>query len=319
MDKARAMVSAYARAGFGKIHLDCSTPCADDRRLPVEVAARRSADLAAVAEEAISETGLPSPRYIIGTEVPPAGGARAGETALTVTAPEDAAETIALTRQAFKNRGLEAAWDRVIGLVVQPGVEFGDESVHEYNRPAAAGLVNFIEATPGLVFEAHSTDYQTRAALKAMVEDHFAILKVGPGLTFAFREAVFALAEVEEALCDKPSYIRERLETAMLEHPAQWKKHYGGDEQAQKRARRFSFSDRIRYYWNTPEAQMAFEQLITNLGDRALPLTLLSQFCPAQYEKVRAGALANRSHELLLDRVMDVLNDYAYACGISEV
>lgn len=318
MNKAKVLVHDYAQAGFGKIHLDCSMPCADDTGLPVEVAARRTAELAAVAEKAAAEAGLPPIRYVIGTEVPPAGGAKAGETVLTVSDPADAAETIALTHRAFKELGLESAWERVVALVVQPGVEFGDETVHEYNRPAASNLVRFIETIPGLVYEAHSTDYQTRAALRALVEDHFAILKVGPGLTFAFREAVFALAEVEDVLCDSPSHIRENLEKAMLEYPAQWKKHYGGDEQSQRLARRFSFSDRIRYYWNTSEAQTAFETMITNLGDKALPLTLLSQYCPDQYEKIRTGALKNHPHELLLDRVMDVLNDYAFACGVCE-
>lgn len=38
-----------------------------------------------------------------------------------------------------------------------------------------------------LVFEAHSTDYQTKEAYKQLVHDHFAILKVGPALTFAMR------------------------------------------------------------------------------------------------------------------------------------
>ena len=51
-----------------------------------------------------------------------------------------------------------------------------------------------------IVYEAHSTDYQKKDSLKKMVEDNFAILKVGPWLTFAFREAVFALAKIEEEL-----------------------------------------------------------------------------------------------------------------------
>jgi D-tagatose-1,6-bisphosphate aldolase subunit GatZ/KbaZ len=255
-------------------------------------------------------------RFVIGTEVPPAGGAKAGENHLTVTDPARATATIDLTQRAFSALGLEAAWERVIALVVQPGVEFGDASVHEYDRSAAVGLARFIETVPGRVYEAHSTDYQTRTALRALVEDHFAILKVGPALTFAFREAVFALAEMEEVLCEAPSRIREMLEVAMLTNPVHWKKHYSGDAQTLKFSRHFSFSDRIRYYWNTPETQMAFEHLMTNLGEISLPLTLLSQYLPEQYVKIRAGRIKNHPRELLLDRVMDVLNDYAFACGI---
>ena len=315
MDKAKILVHDYVQAGFSKIHLDCSMTCADDRDFPVELIAQRAAQLAQVAESAVKVDLVPArPRYVIGSEVPPAGGAKAGETHLNVTDPADAARTIDLTHRAFSALGLDSAWERVIALVVQPGVEFGDESVHEYNRSAAAGLARFIETVPGLVYEAHSTDYQTRTALLALVEDHFGILKVGPWLTFAFREAVFALAAIEEALCKTPSQIRETLEVAMLTNPVHWKKHYSGDAQTQKFARSFSFSDRIRYYWNTPETQHAFEQLMLNLGENSLPLALLSQYLPEQYEKVRSGELKNHPRELLLARVLDVLDVYAIAC-----
>jgi D-tagatose-1,6-bisphosphate aldolase subunit GatZ/KbaZ len=319
MDRAKTLVRDYVQAGFAKIHLDCSMPCADDKELTVELVAQRAAELAQVAENAIPanpELRITNRelRYVIGTEVPPAGGAKAGETHLTVTDPADAAQTINLTRRAFSALGLEFAWERVIALVVQPGVEFGDENVHEYDRSAAAGLARFIENVPSLVYEAHSTDYQTRAALRALVEDHFGILKVGPALTFAFREAVFALAEIEETLCQTPSRIRETLEVAMLTNPVHWKKHYSGDAQTQKFARSFSFSDRIRYYWKTPETQQAFEQLMTNLGENALPLALLSQYLPGQYRNIRSGHIPNRASAILLDRVMDVLDSYHWAC-----
>jgi D-tagatose-1,6-bisphosphate aldolase subunit GatZ/KbaZ len=316
MVKAKKLVGDYVRAGFGKIHLDCSMPCADDPDLPVEIIARRAADLAATAEQAAIEHGF-SPRYIIGSEVPPAGGARAGEEHLVVTKPADAAETIARTHQAFSARGLDAAWERVIGLVVQPGVEYGDEAIHEYDRSAAAGLARFIETVPGLVYEAHSTDYQTRSALRSLVEDHFAILKVGPGLTFAFRQAVFALAEVEEILVDREnsSHVREALEAAMIENPGYWKKHYAGSPEEQKFARFYSFSDRIRYYWPVPGVQAAFERLMSNLTQHPIPLSLVSQYLPQQYAKIRNGTIKSHPHTLLLEQVADVLADYQFASG----
>ncbi len=36
--------------------------------------------------------------------------------------------------------------------------------------------------------------------LRGLVTDHFAILKVGPVLTYAYREAVFALSFIEDEL-----------------------------------------------------------------------------------------------------------------------
>jgi D-tagatose-1,6-bisphosphate aldolase subunit GatZ/KbaZ len=315
MEKAGNLVRAYVLAGFTKIHLDCSVPCADDGDFSVELAAHRTAELAQVAEMAAGENRS-ALRYVIGTEVPPAGGAKAGEEHISVTDPADAAETIELTQRAFSSLDIDSAWERVIALVVQPGVEFGDEVVHDYDHASAAGLTRFIESIPGLVYEAHSTDYQTCTALRTLVDDHFAILKVGPGLTFAFREAAFALAEMEEILVDEEtSHLREVFEAAMLENPSYWQQHYAGTNRQQKFSRTYSFSDRLRYYWNVPAVQLAFSRLLGNLGEHPLPLSLLSQHLPRQYEKVRSGELKNHPRDLLLARVTDVLNDYAFACN----
>jgi D-tagatose-1,6-bisphosphate aldolase subunit GatZ/KbaZ len=325
MDKARELVRAYTLAGFAKIHLDCSMPCADDRErvglpLPVETVARRAAELATVSESACASADLPFPRYVIGTEVPPPGGAKSGESELAVTDPADAARTLELTRQAFIDQGLKSAWERVVALVVQPGVEFGDASIHEYDRPAAADLARFIKTVPGLVYEAHSTDYQSRSALRFLVEDHFGILKVGPWLTFAFREAVFALAEMEEILIEgETSHLRQILEARMLANPANWRKHYDGSPRQQQISRVYSFSDRIRYYWADPQVQAAFGRLLANLGDSPLPLSLLSQYLPRQYDRIRSGVLKNCPRSILLDGVAHVLDDYSFACGNGPV
>ena len=195
---------------------------------------------------------------MIGTEVPTPGGAQADDAGLQVTEPAAALETIELFRQAFLARGLDAAWARTIALVVQPGVEFGDEEIHEYDRGQAAALSRAIETQPGLVYEAHSTDYQTPAALRQLVEDHFAILKVGPGLTFAFREAVFALAQIEEAWLGRRgdvtlSRLPAVIDEVMVADPRYWLKYYPGAAAAQAFARQYSLSDRIRYYWPHPD------------------------------------------------------------------
>ena len=64
-------------------------------------------------------------------------------------------------------------------MVVQPGVEHGDHTILEYDRARAAHLARAIRDLPRLVFEGHTTDYQTPQALTQMVEDGIAILKVG--------------------------------------------------------------------------------------------------------------------------------------------
>src|SRR6185295_18243387 len=187
-------------AGYTKLHLDTSMRCADDATdahgaLNEQTITERAADMCAAAEAAYAQlpAGAPAPVYVIGTEVPVPGGEKAEHAGLSVTKTADAERTIAIARDAFKKRKLERAWERVIAVVVQPGVEFGDATVFPYDRTKARELSKAIEKHGNLVFEAHSTDYQSAHALKELVEDHFAILKVGPWLTFAVREAVFAL------------------------------------------------------------------------------------------------------------------------------
>ena len=327
MAKARDLIAAYIEAGYTKIHLDTSMRCSDDsgdRYTPFddEIVAERSAKLCKVAEETYSNkrAGSPAPVYIIGTEVPIPGGAQEAEAEVVPTKPEDAERTIAVTKEAFIEKGLESAWERIIGVVVQPGVEFGDAQVFAYDRQKAKALSELIERYETIVYEAHSTDYQSAEALKQMVEDHFAILKVGPWLTFALREAVFALAAMEkEWLGNKGgvnlSGIVETIEDAMVKNPKHWQKHYHGSDEEVRYCRKYSYSDRVRYYWPQPEIQNALNLLFENLSQRPAVLTLLSQYMPVQYHKVRAEKIANNPVELIRDKIMEVISCYSYACS----
>jgi D-tagatose-1,6-bisphosphate aldolase subunit GatZ/KbaZ len=326
MARAAEMVRDYVRAGYAKVHLDASMRCADDPLGPLEdaVAAARTADLAVAAEAAAAERapGVPEPVYVIGTEVPPPGGQSGEHEGPAVTRVEDAERGLDLTREAFARRGLDRAWRRVLAQVVQPGVEFGDEVVYPYRRGAAAGLRSFSERQERLVFEAHSTDYQAEGALRALVEDHFAILKVGPELTFAFREAVFALEGVERELLerlapDRLSGLRHALDRAMTADPRHWKAYYGeGDEESLRRRRQFSLSDRARYYWPVPEVQQAVQRLFANLDAEHLPRGVVSQYLPDGVEAADAGPPDGQAARLARVHVRRVLARYARACGV---
>ena len=325
MANAEELVRADVLAGFSKIHIDTSMRVADDdqtARLPDEVIARRGAALCAAAEEAFAvyaktHPEAPAPVYVVGSEVPIPGGARENEDSVTVTSPEDCRAALETFRAAFARRGLEDAWGRVVALVVQPGVEFADESVIEYDRAAARDLTAALKEYPGLVFEGHSTDYQPRQALREMVEDGIAILKVGPALTFALREGLFALEGIEQELHgmkDFPlSRFRDTLERVMLSDDGQWAKYYHGDMTKKRYARAFSFSDRARYYLCHPEVDRALHALLDNLDTAGIPLALLSQYLPVQYQRVHDGTLRNRAADLLIDHVGDCIDDYLYA------
>ncbi len=328
MSKARDLVRNCVLAGYTKIHLDASMRCADDPGGPLappsdETVTQRIADLCSVAEAARFEMPADAapPLYVIGTEVPVPGGERQEGSGISVTSVSDVDRTVTITRDAFRVRELESAWERVIATVVQPGVDFSDRWILEYDREKSRPLSSYISGNWAIVFEAHSTDYQPGWALKQLVEDHFAILKVGPWLTFAFREAVFALAGMENEWLTRGkgivlSEVREALDQAMMEDPRHWEKYYQGDEAALRFARKYSYSDRSRYYWAQPQVQAALLTLLKNLSAHPVPLTLLSQHMPVQYRAVREGRIRSTPEALIRDRILEVLDVYARACGM---
>ena len=317
MAKAAQMIHDYVCAGFRKIHLDCSMACGDDAEpLAESTLAGRAAQLCAVAEKAWREAGGEPPVYVIGTEVPVPGGATEELHELAVTTPQAAGATIAAHREAFARAGLESAWARVIALVVQPGVEFDHHKVIDYVPARARVLSDFIAADPQFVFEAHSTDYQTADNLQALVRDHFAILKVGPGATYTLRETLWALAAIARELPggDAEEDLRSVALETMYADPRHWRSHYR-DPARTSLDLQFSLSDRIRYYWPHPRIQAACESLLGRLRRTAVPLTLLSQYLPLQYEAVRAGQLAASADALLADGIGRALRPYMRAAG----
>jgi D-tagatose-1,6-bisphosphate aldolase subunit GatZ/KbaZ len=318
MGHALEMVSEYAAAGFSKIHLDASMPCrGEGTSLTDATVAARAAQLCAAAEHSARAAGMSRPVYVIGTEVPPPGGATHDLGELDVTSVDAAQQTLDIHKEAFANAKLHEAWSRVLALVVQPGVEFDHDRVVDYARLKAVPLSRWLqEQTRNLVFEAHSTDYQKPTAYTELVQDGFAVLKVGPALTFAMREALFALAAMETELVgtEEASHLRQIVEQTMLAEPAAWKPYYGGDAEEQKRLRIYSYSDRMRYYWNHPTVETAVAHLIENLGRTGIPETMLSAYLPTQYQRVREGTLQKRARSLIVDKVRDVLRVYASAC-----
>jgi D-tagatose-1,6-bisphosphate aldolase subunit GatZ/KbaZ len=313
-------------AGYGKIHLDSSMACADDAKiLPEHIVAQRAAVLCQAAEEALKDLppGATPPLYVIGTEVPAPGGEPAPGASPAVTTIESLQQTMQVFQATFAERGLSAAWQRVIAVVVQPGVEFGDNVVFEYDSSKARSLSAGLPQSPSLAYEAHSTDYQPPGALAQMVEDHFAILKVGPWLTFAFREAVFSLSAIERELFagrkgPRLSRVREVLDQVMLKDPSHWRSYYHGDENQLRFSRAYSYSDRCRYYWHETAVQKEIERLIENLRTHSVPLTLISQYLPLEYEAIRVDQIENQPGAMIRYHIQLVLRSYAAACGMGR-
>jgi D-tagatose-1,6-bisphosphate aldolase subunit GatZ/KbaZ len=318
LKRAAVMIAEYVGAGFSKIHLDCSMSCADDPKgLSDEVIAARTAALCAESENAWRRRGGEPPVYIIGSEVPVPGGAQETLHELAVTEPKAALATLDAHRKAFSANGLDAAWERVIGLVVQPGVEFDHDDVIAYVPAMAQKLSSALDGVPQIVFEAHSTDYQTEGALAALVRDHFAILKVGPALTFALREAVWALDRIEREWLgeDKSSKVRETILAAMRADPSHWRKYYHGTGRELDLQLEYSLSDRIRYYWPVPEVSKALIRLESAFDAASPPISLLHEYLPAETAALRAGDMKMSARNLLIHHIRSVLAGYSAACG----
>ena len=324
MRRALELVGQCVAAGFHKIHIDTGFGCADDpeAHLPPEIAAERAVVLCRTAESAADQ--LPAhacrPLYVIGAEVPPPGGALEDPAALEATPVEELNEVIRLYEERFRSAQLESAWERVLAVVIQPGVDFGDWRVAPYRPEHAQALSAYHDRLPGIMtYEIHSTDYQPAECLARMVRDHFILLKVGPCLTHAFREAVFALARIEtEWLAERrgvqPSGLREVLEGAMLENPVYWQSHYRGNDAQLRFLRSHSKRDRIRYYWSHPAVETAFRRLMANLSP-SLPPELVEAHLPEVYAAMPSAQFSADPAILIRRRIQLSLQPYFQACA----
>ncbi len=315
MEKAEELVRQYVAAGFSKIHLDTSMRLADDsraERLSDETIARRAARLCAAAEAAAQGA---KPVYVIGSEVPVPGGATENEDSIAVTSPEDLSATLDTFKKAFEERGLSDALNRVVAVVVQPGVEFADNTIIQYDAEKARELILCAKSLDGIVLEGHSTDYQPKSALDLMRRDGIAILKVGPALTFALREALFALEDMERIFYPfSPkagySYFRDVLEGNLMGDDRYWKNYYHGSDQDKAYARKFSLSDRCRYYLEDETIKASIDRLTANINATDLPFGLLSQYFPAQKERILAAKTKVTARTLIKEHIKDVIRTY---------
>ena len=307
MAKAHEMVAAYVEAGFRKIHLDCSEGCAGEpAQLGDTVTAARSAALARTATA--GDTNL---LFVIGTEVPPPGGARTDEEGeIPATTPGAARATLDAHRSAFGD-----LTPLIGGLVVQPGVEFSPMHVHALPMDRDPHLLDALDDWPGLCLEAHSTDYQRPEVYPRLAELGFAFQKVGPALTFAYRQALYALDRIATATGCDGAGLEQAMERLMCAAPGHWQSHYTtGPLRLQ---RHYGLADRIRYYWPHPEAQAAVSRLIATLPGH-LPDPLLRDFTDPN-ARARAESLPGTfAQRLVLAYVQEALAPYFFDRGETQ-
>jgi len=310
MEKACELVKLYVKAGFTKIHLDASMACGGEENPSFTQVAERAADLCAVAE-----AYAPDPEkliYVIGTEVPIPGGETEEPAALDVTSVARFRDTISTHREAWAARGLDAAWSRIVSVVTQPGVDFGHSSIYPFLPEKARLLSEAILLEDGLTYEAHSTDYQSTTALADLVKHHFFFLKVGPELTFRFREAVWALAAIEDQMeLDRPSNIRDIILGQMNANPEYWQDYYSGTGQEVKTQKVFSYSDRIRYYWTDKKVAAALNALLQSLETQPFSETVTSQ----AFMGLEFGEMPSCPSSLVRQHIQRCVGRYYRAAG----
>jgi D-tagatose-1,6-bisphosphate aldolase subunit GatZ/KbaZ len=150
MAKTIDMVKSFVHAGNTKIHIEASYRISDE---PVEkggglsprTIAERCGLLCRHAEEAFVEHRARNPKavapvYVIGTEVPAPGGSETREPEDRITKVADFEETVALTRSTFRKEKIDGTWERVVAVVVEPGVEYGNQTILEYDRTRTRAL-----------------------------------------------------------------------------------------------------------------------------------------------------------------------------------
>jgi len=321
MGKALDLTRAFVAAGFRKLHLDVGVALKDDPFLKVSHSEviDRTLQLLAAAESEHARMPQANSRlvFVIGAEAPTPGGGVEEDLDPVITEPEEITRFLESFEKELKCTGKRSAWRQVVGVVVQPGVDFGDLRVVPYDPLKAAALIEFAQALPRhMTCEVHATDYQSQDALRGLVADGFRILKVGPSLTYAYREAVFALAKIEAHwLGNKKSmqlsHIREVIDAVMVKRPDHWRSHYKGSPSRLVWLRQNSLRDRIRYYWSYPEVKRALEMLLRNLACD-LPHELLLSYWP----KAPDRASEHRPQTLILHHIMATLEKYAAACDV---
>ena len=183
------------------------------------------------------------------------------------------------------------------------------------STPDSVGTIGNVDISSGLYLLAQFDAYQTAADLYNMVTDGIAILKVGPALTYGLREALFSLSMMEKELVpeEKRANFIETLDAVMLASPANWEKHYHGDEKHLAQCRKYSYSDRARYYIGQPEVVAAMNKLFDNLREYPIPMNMLHQYMPISYAKIREGKLKLDPRELAMDGIVQFMLDYESA------
>jgi D-tagatose-1,6-bisphosphate aldolase subunit GatZ/KbaZ len=323
LKKTCAFISDLVSLGFNKLGIHAGVRLKGDpadKLLPQEVIIAREAVLYQAAEQAAA--ALPDeekPLYVI--DVHPGQGMT--EDQKNMVCKEDVEIAAERFDRAAAAAGPPEMKERflVVRIFLSPG--YNSEKVIPFDSSLLKELGECVHERKLVVLWARQADFQSQMVLDQLVDNHFAFLSVGPELTYTMREALFSMAMMEnETMIGKPgvylsNFIIE-LDRAMQSAPRHWQKYYTGNGFEQLIARKYSLYDRSRFYWEDKEVRKMKKRLFDNLIEYPVPLTVLRQFMPCQYERVAAGELENKPDALVMDAVRRALRRYSRACGWME-
>jgi len=323
LKKTRAFISDLVSLGFKKLGIHAAIPLKGDpadQPLPQEVIVAREAALYKAAEGAAAT--LPEeekPLYVIDAHP----GQVMAEDQENVVRKEDVEIAVDMFAKTAEAAGLPEMKERLLAVRIFSGVGHDGEKVIPFDSSLLEELGGCVYRTKPVVMEVLQTDFQPQTVLDELAHNHFALMSVGPELTYTMREALFSLAMMEnETMIGKPgvylsNFIIE-LDRSMQSAPQHWQKYYTGNGFEQLIARKYSLYDRSRFYWEDKEVRKTKKRLFENLIEYPIPLTVMRQFMPYQYERVAAGELENKPDELVMDAVRRALRRYSRACGWME-
>jgi len=323
LKKTRAFISALISLGFNKLGIHAAIPLKGDladQQLSQEVIIAREAALYQAAEGAAA--ALPDeekPLYVI--DLHPGQGMTEDQD--NMAHKEDVKIAIDRFAETAVAAGLPEMRERLLAVRIILGAGYNSEKVIPFGSSLLKELGGCVYGDKPVLLEALRTDFQPQMILDQLVDNHFAILSVGPELTYTMREVLFSMAMMEnETMLGKPgvylsNFIIE-LDRAMQSAPQHWEKYYSGNGFEQMIARKYSLYDRSRFYWEDKNVRKMKKRLFDNLIKYPIPLTVMRQFMPRQYERVAAGELENKPDALVMDAVRHALCRYSRACGWME-
>jgi D-tagatose-1,6-bisphosphate aldolase subunit GatZ/KbaZ len=323
LKKTCVFISDLVSFGFNKLGIHAAIPLKGDpadQPLPQEVIITREVALYQAAEGAAA--AMPEeekPLYVI--DVHPGRGKAEGQN--TMLHKEDVEIAVDRFVQIAAAAGLPEMKERLLAVRIFLGAGYDSEKIIPFDSSLLKELGGCVYEDKPVVMEVLQTDFQMQTVLDQLVHNHFGFMRIGPELTFTMREALFSLAMMEnETMIGKPgvylsNFIIE-LDRAMQSAPQHWQKYYTGNGFEQLIARKYSLYDRSRFYWEDKEVRKTKKRLYDNLIEYPVPLTVLRQFMPCQYERVAAGELENKPDALVMDAVRHALHRYSRACGWME-